>query len=198
MKTRALIVLTMSVTAAGRAQDVPDAPAALDWRATTERRIVGEIGAAGLQTLTCDFVLNSRKQPSVVSAAVAGKTTVLNFWRPSCEFCKPVLTELAKLAASRPRDVIVLAAVEGDGSHGESVDEGAARQRAETVVEMIGGLPFPVCGYIDHEQSRRWQAEGVPITFVFDKNGRIARAALGGESGTALVKELRAGWRPRK
>ncbi len=36
------------------------------------------------------------------------------------------------------------------------------------MVEKLG-VPFPVCGYTDHEQTKRWEAEGVPLTVLFDE-----------------------------
>lgn len=44
----------------------------------------------------------------------------------------------------------------------------AAHKDITAVVEKLG-VPFPVCGYTDHEQTKRWEAEGVPLTVLFDE-----------------------------
>jgi hypothetical protein len=160
--------------------EMPDS----NWQAARETRILGRLNSSTSRSLSCDFVMNWPDSPTNFPANVDGKTTVLLFWRPSCTYCEPILKDLATFVKDSSKDVVVLSAAES------SKPEGIA-----AMVKAVGGVSFPVCGYSDHDQTKRWQAEGVPLTIVFDSRGRAARAAAGSDA-SAIVAQLRSGWRP--
>jgi thiol-disulfide isomerase/thioredoxin len=176
------------------AQDATKEPPEHVWRPQAERRILERLNASSNRTIRCDFILNALPSASF-TPSIAGRTTVLNFWRPSCGPCKPLLDELAALSRSAPRDVVILAAAEGESPYGQPVAIDKVRQEISAIVRQHG-VPFPVCGYTDHSQAKLWQAEGVPLTLFFDPSGRIGRVAIGGAEGSRALKELQAGWRP--
>jgi len=179
----------------GLAQDGPEEPADRDWRPKAERRILERLNASSNRTIRCDFVVNAPPNAAPFTPSIAGRTTVLTFWRPSCGPCKPLLEELAALSRSAPADVAVLAAAEGGSPYRQPVDIAKVREEINGIVQQHG-VPFPVCGYTDHAQSKLWQAEGVPLTLFFDSSGRIGRVAIGGAEGSSALKQLQAGWRP--
>jgi thiol-disulfide isomerase/thioredoxin len=176
------------------AQDTPEDAAARDWRPKAERRILERLNAS-TRTMKCDFVVNALPDAAAFTPAIAGRTTVLNFWRPSCGPCKPLLKELAAFFKKAPGDVAVLAAAEGGSSYGQPVDIVKVREQIGSIVRQHG-VPFPVCGYTDHSQTKMWQAEGVPLTLFFDPSGRVGRVAMGAVEASSALKQLEAGWRP--
>jgi thiol-disulfide isomerase/thioredoxin len=177
------------------AQEQPEEPADREWRPKAERRILERLNESTGLTMRCDFVLNAQPDAAPFTAAIAGRTTVLNFWRPSCGPCKPLLKELAAFFRTAPGDVAVLAAAEGGSLYGERIDAVKAREVISRIVKQYG-VPFPVCGYTDHSQTKRWQAEGVPLTLILDRNGRVGRVAMGAVEASSVLKQLEAGWRP--
>ena len=176
----------------GIAQAPSDDPPDPDWRAKTEHRILERLNSTKPGALKCDFVVNSDRD---FAPPVPGRTTVLNFWRPGCEPCKPLLDELAAFSKSAPAGVVVMAAAE-DGSPSKSRQDVVAVREQISAIVRAHGVDFPVCGYTDHAQTKRWQAEGVPLTLLFDVNGRVGRVALGAVEASAALKQLRDGWRP--
>lgn len=177
------------------AQEAPEEPADPDWRPKAEQRILERLNKSTSLTMRCDFVLNAKGDAAPFTAAVAGRTTVLNFWRPSCAPCKPLLKELAYFSRTAPDDVAVLAAAEGGSLYGGRVDVVKAREQISSIVTQYG-VPFPVCGYTSHAQTKMWQAEGVPLTLFLDRNGRVGRVAMGAVEASSVLKQLEGGWRP--
>jgi thiol-disulfide isomerase/thioredoxin len=188
----AVLLAVLAVgTATAQEEDVPDP----DGLAKAERGILDKLNASPNVGLKCDFVVNSAATEASLPVPVVGKVTVLNFWRPSCGPCKPLLEKLAAYSRKAPSDVVVLAAAEGGSLYGERVDSATARQLISPIVTRYM-VSFPVCGYTDHTQTKAWQAEGVPLTVVFNATGRVSRVALGGDEGLRLVEQLEKGWRP--
>ena len=187
------VILSLLATAGFAVAQVPsdEPPEDPDWRPKTERRILARLNDSAAPVLKCDFVLNPAAGAALSMRAIPGRTTILNFWRPNCEPCKPLLKELAAFSRRAPDGIVVLAAAEGAKQLGLV----AVRQQIKTIVQE-SGVVFPVCGYTDHAQTKRWQAEGVPLTLFFDGSGRVGRVALGAVEGSAALEQLRGGWRP--
>jgi len=176
-------------------QEPADEPPESEWRPEAERAILDRLNASSSRTMKCEFVLNARSQATPFVPSIPGKSTVLNFWRPSCGPCKPLLEELATFSRTAPDDVAVLGVAEGGSPYGQPVDPAKVREEIGGIVRRHG-VPFPVCGYTDHAQTKAWQAEGVPLTLFFDRSGRITRVALGATECSSALKQLQAGWRP--
>jgi thiol-disulfide isomerase/thioredoxin len=169
-----------------------DLPVDADWRPKAEARILERLRSQNPGPLRCDFVLNSR---AAFLAPVPGRATVLNFWRPSCEPCKPLLSELAELSKNEGAHVAVIAAAEGGSPLIPKPDLIALREQISGIVREHD-VAFPVCGYTDHAQTKRWQAEGVPLTLFFDSDGRLGRVAMGAVEASFALKQIKQGWRP--
>jgi thiol-disulfide isomerase/thioredoxin len=188
-------VLFASVLGGAVAQAPPEEPADPEWRLKAEQRILERLNKLKSPALRCDFVFNAQPEGAPFTAGIPGRTTVLNFWRPTCGPCKPLLRELSAFSQTAPADVGVLAAAEGGSLYGERVDVAKARELIGAVVEQYG-VGFPVCGYTDHGQTKTWQAEGVPLTLVLDPTGRVTRVAMGAVEASSVLSQLKAGWRP--
>ena len=176
-------------------QEPADEPPESEWRPEVERRILERLNASSNRTMKCEFVVNAPPQATPFEPSIPGKSTVLNFWRPSCGPCKPLLEELAAFSRTAPNDVAVLGVAEGGAPHGQPVDPAKVREEIGGIVRKHG-VRFPVCGHTDHAQSKAWRAEGVPLTLFFDRSGRITRVALGATGCSSALKQLQAGWRP--
>jgi len=188
-------LLLALVTVSAGAQEAPDEAPDPNWRPKEEQRILNRLNAAPDLRLRCDFVLNAATADGSFRVPVAGKITVLNFWRPSCGPCKPLLSRLGAYSRTGAADLVVLGAAEGGKLYGEPVGVVKARELISGIVSKYA-VPFPVCGYTDHLQTKAWQAEGVPLTVVFDAGGRVRRVAFGGDEGLRVVEQLEGGWRP--
>jgi thiol-disulfide isomerase/thioredoxin len=133
---------------------------------------VPALPAAGLVALATrvpapELSLRDVDGNAVNLAALRGKVVVVNFWATWCPPCRKELPSLARLQKLfKPDQVRVLAINIGE-------DE-------ETV---FGYLPAPEFTVLLDEKSRSlqtWQINGLPSTFVVDRNGRIALRAVGG------------------
>jgi len=177
------------------AQQESQEPFDPNWRLKAERRILERLDASPDLVLKCDFVLNPVGDRASFAVPVVGKTTILNFWRPSCGPCKPLLKKLGAFSRKPVSDIAVLGAAEASSSYGERGDVPKARELISGIVTRYE-VPFPMCGYTDHSQTKKWQAEGVPLTLFFDAGGRVRRVAMGADEAARALKQLEKGWRP--
>jgi len=89
-------------------QEAAEEPPESEWRPAAERRILERLNASSSKTMKCEFLVNVPPEATPFVPSIPGKSTVLNFWRPSCGPCKPLLEELAACSRSAPDDVAVL------------------------------------------------------------------------------------------
>lgn len=186
--------LTATLLVMAAMQVLPQHLRESEWRPAAEQRILARLKAIPEQPLKCDFVLNAASAASF-AVPVHGRTTILNFWRPSCGPCKPLLTQLTAMAKGAPADLAILSAAEGGSPYGGVADPVKARDEIDSIVHQHSIL-LPVCGYTDHAQTKRWQAEGVPLTLFYGPDGTLRRVALGADEGSRAIEQLRNGWRP--
>jgi len=152
-----------------------------------EAAIKTALSGASLPSLQCDAVLNSTIRPAQLIRVPAGERKVVIFWTPTCGPCKPLLDELAALAATRPRNLSFLGVVQAAVPDMEPPGEWRLSRVRQIVSDHKVG--FPTCVHSSRELMRRWQAEGVPLTLVMSDKG-VERVAEGGANGHRLIEEL--------
>jgi thiol-disulfide isomerase/thioredoxin len=94
----------------------------------------------------------------------AGGPILVHFWATWCPVCRLEEDSIARIAADLP--TITVATTSGTS------DEVAAYLAEQ-------GLTMPVLLDEDGELARRWGVNGVPATFVIDREGRIRHAGKG-------------------
>jgi cytochrome c biogenesis protein CcmG/thiol:disulfide interchange protein DsbE len=121
--------------------------------------------------------------PKVTLASLRGSPTAVNFWASWCEPCRkeaPVLERVSRRFRGRARVVGVDWSDRLDG----------ARAFAERY-----GWTFPNLRDVDGSAGASYGLRGLPMTFIIDAQGKIARVLIGPQTesslGEALLSALR-------
>jgi peroxiredoxin/mono/diheme cytochrome c family protein len=98
-----------------------------------------------------------------------GKVVVVAFWGTTCTPCRKELPELARLAKRLENFGLVVLAI--------CLDETNAKTASEVAASIAPGLRV----YVDHDGSSRnaYEIRRLPVTFIIDREGRIAAWSLG-------------------
>jgi thiol-disulfide isomerase/thioredoxin len=105
--------------------------------------------------------------PRVTLASLRGRPAVVNFWASWCGPCTREAPELARL----PRAL-------GGRARLVGVDWNDARSSARAFVKKHG-WSFPNVRDADGAVGNRYRLDGLPNTFVLDRDGRIVRHLRG-------------------
>ncbi len=123
-----------------------------------------------------DFSLPDLEGNLVTLSDFQGNSTLVLFWRPSCDFCQSMLADLQAWEARRPEGAPNLVVVSS-----ESVADNRAM-----------GLGLPVV--LDHTAMSvgcQFGATGTPMAIVVDEKGKIASAlAAGAPAVLALARSF--------
>ncbi len=95
-------------------------------------------------------------------ARLKGRVVLVNFWATWCEPCIAEMPSIARLRselAGKPFDVVAV-------NYGES----AAKVRAYLAK---AGIALPVALDPDKDTAERWNAKGLPMTFLVDARGQV-------------------------
>jgi len=109
------------------------------------------------------------------------------FWTPTCGPCKPLRADMAALSNRKPKALSVLGIVQSGDSELEPPGEWQMLRVKQLVVQYKVG--FPTCVHGSRELTKRWKAEGVPLTLLLSEKG-VERVAMGGKNGQRLVADL--------
>jgi thiol-disulfide isomerase/thioredoxin len=100
--------------------------------------------------------------------AYRGKVVVVNFWATWCAPCRKEFPVLERAWKKLEQEGVVLLAVSlGDG-----------RESGERFLRRLP-VSFPVLLAPDQSIGTLWQLQGMPTTYVVDRNGRIYFGAIG-------------------
>ena len=176
----------MDPTPASAPEDVLDV-GDINLNAEGEAAILKAFRGSGLPPLECDALLNSEMSVPDLTRVPPGQKRVLMFWTPTCGPCKPLLADLAALAAAKPTGLSVVGVVRSAEPDLEPPGEWRLERVKRIVAEYQVG--FPTCVHSSKRVTEAWRAGGVPITFLLSDKG-VERVAGGGRNGRALVAEL--------
>ncbi|MCF6210915.1 MAG: TlpA family protein disulfide reductase [Gammaproteobacteria bacterium] len=98
-----------------------------------------------------------------------GKVVLLNFWATWCAPCRKEMPSMEKLWQTYREQGLVILAV--------STDNGG-EPRIKNFVRRLN-LTFPILLDPDSLASDRYQVSGIPVSFLIDRQGRIAAHVLG-------------------
>jgi len=111
-------------------------------------------------------------------ADLRGKTVLLDFWDTWCPPCRKALPHLEEISREHPEDFVVVGVALG--------------QRGRTTVQAFvdkGGFSFPfVFGNVD--VFGKFGVQGLPTTFLLDKDGVIRKKWVGGYPKAAYEQEI--------
>ncbi len=141
--------------------------------------IVGEAGAL-VRDPAPGLTLPDLEGKSVELARLTGKVVVVNFWATWCDPCRyeiPDFVELHQEYRGRGLEVI-----------GISMDKGKDERVKAFVKEF--GIEYPIV-VGDIQVARQWLVRGIPMTFLIDREGKIAQVIPGAIDRRALEAGIR-------
>lgn len=126
-----------------------------------------------------------------VIARNKGKVVLVNFWATWCSPCVAELPALAQLAKNSKRDVVVLL-VSADESSAKGQAQRVLAQRGHRSTYRIAGDLLP---FFDKFDPAYKGAIALPISYVYDKQGRMVKRVVGKENTLAGFQKLLAPYR---
>jgi len=117
-------------------------------------------------------------------SALRGKVVLVNFWATWCPPCRREMPSLQRLYQKLPHENFEILAV----------NVGEDENTVLTFSWMLKPAPtFPLLLDRDSEALRKWPAQGLPTSFVVDRQGRVALRAVGGRDfdSPAVAAQLR-------
>ena len=113
-----------------------------------------------------DFTLQSLDGPSSSLHQYRGRIVVVNFWATWCPPCRKEMPDMEKLYRSfEPKGLTVVAVSDEDRA---TVEEFLAKNH----------YSFPVALDPDRKVNTAFNVEGIPKSFIFDREGRLAAQAI--------------------
>lgn len=138
---------------------------------------------AAVGSLAPNFELKTLDGREVRLGDYLGRVVIVEYWASWCPFCQTELPNLARLAASAPRDVVVLAI-----NRGELPD--VAKAYADKYVKRPANMLF----LLDPEDKtyRAYEGTTMPQSFYIDRDGVVRTVAI----QELLLGEMRDAARP--
>jgi thiol-disulfide isomerase/thioredoxin len=124
-----------------------------------------EPAATATLELARDFTLPTLSGEPLTLSEQRGRWVLLNFWATWCPPCVQEMPYLNQIASER--DMVVW---------GVNFNEPAGA--AATFVEQHG-ITFPILTELDDITELVYKVRGLPITYVIDPNGAIAKTVIG-------------------
>lgn len=141
--------------------------------------VAGEAGALAGDRAP-DLALPDLEGKSVQLSRLRGRVVVVNFWATWCDPCRDEVPDFVKLHQEyRGRGVEVI---------GISMDKGKDERVRAFVKEF--GIEYPIV-IGDGQVARQWLVRGIPMTFLIDPTGTVARVILGATDKRSLEDGIR-------
>lgn len=136
------------------------------------------------QSAAPEFSLATPDGTTIALAHLRGKVVFLNFWATWCPPCRTEMPSMERLHREFKDQGLAMVAVDVDES---------PRQVARFMEEFR--LSFPALLDEDAEVAGRYGVNGLPMTVLIDRTGRILGKALGAREwaspdGRALIRSL--------
>jgi peroxiredoxin len=116
-----------------------------------------------------EFTLQSLSAGKLSLSDYRGKVVLLNFWATWCMPCRQEMPSMERLWQQYQNKGFAILAV--------STDEGGA-SRVKSFVKRLK-LSFPVVLDADSKVSDLYQVSGLPVSFLVDRQGRVAAKITG-------------------
>jgi peroxiredoxin len=124
------------------------------------------LAASDADVEKADFTLYDMKGKKVTFSALRGKVVLVNFWATWCPPCPKELSDLdAVVVRLQSQGVIALAITPDTPSGLERFFSG-------------GGVHVPVLLDTDGKVLEEFHVDGLPMTFVFNRRGRLAAKSI--------------------
>jgi thiol-disulfide isomerase/thioredoxin len=141
---------------------------------------------SGLNKPAPDFSLKDLDGATLNLSEMRGKVVVVNFWATWGSGCKEALAQLQKVyeAYQYYRTVSFVTI--------NTTENAAGAARDALVKKSMAGMKCTIPVGLDEVpgMAEKYGIEGIPITYVIDKNGKIQFKHIGFKDGTALVNDL--------
>jgi peroxiredoxin len=113
-----------------------------------------------------NFTLTDLNGKNWTLRELRGKVVLLNFWATWCPPCRKEMPDLENLSHRFGQAGLVIL--------------GISDEKSETVRKFIAqqGITYPVLFDPDRKIHELYQIEGIPKTFIYDREGRIVAQAI--------------------
>ena len=141
---------------------------------------------SGLDKAAPAFALKDLNGATVSSKDFRGKVFVLSFWATSSGQCKAALPQLQKVfeAYQYYKNVSFLAINTNERANGPSRETLVKKFMTDTKCTI------PVAFDEGSSTSDKYEIEGIPITYVIDREGKIRFKTVGFSAGAEFVDDL--------
>ncbi len=139
----------------------------------------GLLRVRGLAGCEADYGLDQHGQP-VPAASLAQHWLVLNYWAQWCGPCRREIPQLNQLAREQPAKVRVLGV---NFDHLQGFELQAASQAM--------GIGYQVLATDPMARFNLPAAEGLPITYLIDPQGKVRERLLGEQTAAGLRARLK-------
>ncbi len=128
----------------------------------------------------CDLALPDLEGKAVHLSQLSGKVVVVNFWATWCDPCReeiPDFVQLHKEYRGRGLEIV-----------GVSMDTG--KEERVRAFAMKFGIEYPIV-VADIHVARQWLVQGIPRTFIIDREGKVAQRIVGVTDKHSLEAAIR-------
>jgi peroxiredoxin len=125
-----------------------------------------------------DFTLSDLQDKTWTLATLRGKVVLVNFWATWCQPCRKEMPDLEKLyRRSKDQGLVIL---------------GISDENAGTVKGLLGklGVSYPILLDPGRKVNDLFRIEGIPKSFVYDREGKMVAEAIDMRTETQFLKML--------